>query len=178
MYTQFILTLNLFQLECNHCHRRGECIRHAYYSRGYILNASDMENGTRIRILRVKCKHCGRTHAILPEEIVPYLQCTSIFIGTALDLHYTSGEAVESVSKKINIEPNLLYRWKKLFLQQKEKYLGKLESGKLSVREALNRLFTLKDYVLEFAGSFLQKTEKMPMQNHENPPNTWLPVFS
>lgn len=27
-----------------------------------------------LRILRVKCKECGRTHAILPEVVVPYSQ--------------------------------------------------------------------------------------------------------
>lgn len=27
-----------------------------------------------LRILRVKCKECGRTHAILPELVVPYSQ--------------------------------------------------------------------------------------------------------
>ena len=27
-----------------------------------------------MRILRVKCKECGRTHAILPELVVPYSQ--------------------------------------------------------------------------------------------------------
>lgn len=27
-----------------------------------------------LRILRVRCKECGRTHAILPEIVVPYSQ--------------------------------------------------------------------------------------------------------
>ena len=178
MYTQFILTLNLFRLECNHCHCRGECVRHAYYTRQYVLEPHDLEEGTRIRILRVKCKHCGRTHAILPEEIVPYQKYTLSFIGTALDRHYTSGQTVEAVCDAMEIEPVLLYRWKKRFQEQKDRYLGRLESGKLNVREALGKLFGLKDYVLEFAGTFLRVTEKMPMQKHRNPPNTTLPVFS
>ncbi len=178
MYTQFIVTLNLYRLECNHCHCRGECIRHGYYVRGYMLEPSDLDKGTRIRILRVKCKHCGKTHAVLPEEIVPYLKYTATFIGIALDRHYTSGQTVEADCETLGIEPVLLYRWKKRFQEQKDRYLGRMESEKLSAREALGKLFRLKDYVLEFAGSFLHRTEKMPMQKHRNPSNTRLPVFS
>ena len=45
-------------------------VRHGYYSRR--LKTS---HGTIVlRILRVKCKECGRTHAILPELVVPYSQ--------------------------------------------------------------------------------------------------------
>lgn len=178
MYTQFILTLNLFHLECNHCHCRGECIRHGYYTRGYILEPDDLVKGARIRILRVKCKHCGKTHAVLPEEIVPYSSYTSTFIGAALDRHYTDGQTVEAVCDAMEIEPVLLYQWKKHFQEQKDRYLGRLESEKLCAREALDKLFKLKDYVLDFAGTFLRGTEKMPMQKHRNPPNTTLPVFS
>lgn len=45
-------------------------MRHGYYHRR--LKTRD---GTIVlRILRVKCKECGRTHAVLPELTVPYSQ--------------------------------------------------------------------------------------------------------
>lgn len=177
LYTRFILMLNLFRLECSNCHRREGFTRHGYYTRGYVLEACDLEKGVRIRILRVKCKHCGCTHAILPEEIVPYLKFTATFIGTALDRHYVKRETVEDVCWDLKIDPLQLYRWKKLFQQQKEKYLGVLESMKLSAKDALTKLTGLKKYVAEFAEGFLLKIGKMPMQKHRNPSNTRLPVF-
>lgn len=177
LYTRFILMLNLFRLECNNCHRREGFTRHGYYTRGYVLESCDLEKGTRIRILRVKCKHCGCTHAILPEEIVPYLKYTAVFIGTALERHYSRGEPIEDVSLDLTIAPVQLCRWKKRFQQQKEQYLGVLESAKLSAKDALAKLVDLKEYATEFAEGFLLRIGKMPMQKHQNPPNTKLPIF-
>ena len=48
----------------------GCLVRHGYYSR----KLKTQEGTIVLRILRVKCKECGRTHAILPELVVPYTQ--------------------------------------------------------------------------------------------------------
>jgi len=185
-YAAFIAMLNMLALECNNCHRRGECIRHGYYERGYLLTAEDVLAGTRIRILRVRCKHCGRTHAILPEEIIPYLRFTATFIGSALSRYYTRTfcddcarkETAESICLDLAIEVPQLYRWKKRFEVQKDRYLGVLESARCSATKAMEWLMERKDYVTEFAGKYLRKTEKIPMQSHANPTNTRRPVFS
>ena len=185
-YAAFTAMLNMFALECNSCHRRGECIRHGYYERGYLLTAEDVLSGTRIRILRVRCKHCGRTHAILPEEIVPYLRFTATFIGSALNRYYTRlpcddcvrKETAEMICEDMEIEVTQLYRWKKRFEEQKVRYLGVLESARLSARRAMEWLVEREDYVVEFAGKYLRKVEKIPMQGHANPTNTRQPVFS
>lgn len=185
-YSAFIAMLNMFTLECNNCHRRGECIRHGYYKRGYLLTAEDILAGTRIRILRVRCKHCGRTHAILPEEIVPYLRFTATFIGAALNRYYTRipredcirKESAEKICLDLAIEVPQLYRWKKQFEEQKDRYLGVLESARYSAGRAMEWLMERKDYVVEFAGKYLRSTEKIPMQSHANPTNMRQPVFS
>ena len=185
-YSAFVAMLNMFALECNNCHRRGECIRHGYYERGYLLSAEDVLAGTRIRILRVRCKHCGKTHAVLPEEIIPYLQYTVTFIGSVLNRYYTRmhydgyirKESVEKICLDMEIEVPQLYRWKKRFEAQKDRYLGVLESSRCSARRAMEWLTERKDYVVEFAGKYLRRTEKIPMQSHANPTNTRQPVFS
>ena len=185
-YAAFIAILNMFALECNNCHRRGECVRHGYYERGYRLTAEDIVAGTRIRILRVRCKHCGRTHAILPEEIIPYLRFTATFIGSALKRYYTRTlcddlvrkETVETICLDMAIEVPQLYRWKERFEAQKDRYLGVLESARYSAKKAMEWLTERKDYVVEFAGKYLRRIEKIPMQSHANPTNTRQPVFS
>jgi len=66
-YYEFLDTIHYFQLACS-CGLAGCLIKHGYYDRsikapgGIIL----------LSILRVKCKHCGKTHAIFPYMIVPY----------------------------------------------------------------------------------------------------------
>ena len=150
------------------------------------MTVEDVLAGTRIRILRVRCKHCGRTHAILPEEIVPYLRFTATFIGSALNRYYTRmrcnectrKESVETICLDLEIEGPQLYRWKKRFEEQKDRYLGVLESARYSIGRTMDWLMNLRDYVVEFAGKYLRKTEKIPMQSHANPTNTRQPVFS
>lgn len=66
-YLNFINSISLNQLPCS-CGISGSLIKHAYYRRSIKTN-----RGIRsLYILRMKCKHCGKTHAILPSSIVPY----------------------------------------------------------------------------------------------------------
>ena len=109
----------------------SSCIRHGYYERSYLLTAGDLVGeGTKIRILRVKCKHCGRTHAILPEEIAPYLPFSTVFIFPVLRLYYEKKETIESICSRFQIAIPQLYRWKNRFEKQKDQFLGALESAK------------------------------------------------
>ena len=41
---------------------------HAYYDR----NISFCGEKIKVRILRIKCRHCGKTHAVLIEDMIPY----------------------------------------------------------------------------------------------------------
>ena len=148
LYVQFTTSLNTFRLECNCCHWKGSCIRHGYYERSYLLTAGDLVGeGTKIRILRVKCKHCGRTHAILPEEIAPYLPFSTVFIFPVLRLYYEKKESIESICSRFQIAIPQLYRWKNRFEKQKDQFLGALESAKHDGKEALTWLSKIQDYV-------------------------------
>lgn len=179
LYVQFISVLNVFGLECNSCHWKGCCIRHGYYERSYLLSVGDlMGAGTKIRVLRVKCKHCGRTHAVLPEEIAPYLPFSTVFIFPVLWQLYEKKKTVEAICRDFHIAVPQLYRWKDRFERQKDRFLGVLDSAKHSGKEALTWLSRLRDYGADFAERYLSLTEKMPMQQHANPPNTRQPVFS
>ena len=129
LYVQFVSSLNVLGLECNNCHWKGSCIRHGYYQRSYLLNVGDlMSGGTKIKILRVKCKHCGRTHAILPEEIVPYLSFSTVFIYPILWQYYAKEKTIEAICREFQIAVPQLYRWKERFEKQKDRFLGVLKS--------------------------------------------------
>ena len=68
-YNKFIEGLSFHQITCS-CGHTGQCIKHAYYNRR--LKAS--EGLISLRILRVKCNSCSKTHAIFPSCIIPYSQ--------------------------------------------------------------------------------------------------------
>ena len=177
-YYNYVHGLDTFQLECNCCHKRGECIRHAYYERGYFLTKEDLALGTTIRILRVICKSCGHTHAILPEEIVPYIRFTIPFITQVLDPYFSHAQTVVGICEDSWISISTLYSWKERFETHKDQFLGLLKSSQHTCAAAIAWLNNLKDYVVDFADRFLRKVGKMPMQFHANPTNTRRPVFS
>lgn len=69
IYDDFICRLQLHQLSCSCGH--SACLSiHAYYTRSLKVPDGDI----RIRICRVRCSVCDRTHALMPAFIVPYSQ--------------------------------------------------------------------------------------------------------
>ena len=66
-YDSVINSLQFHQLKCSCGH--SACLTiHAYYTRSVFL-----PDGVRpLRICRVRCSECGRTHALLLSSIVPY----------------------------------------------------------------------------------------------------------
>lgn len=69
IYGKVTANLPLYRLRCS-CGHAGCLVRHGYYSR----RLKTRQGTIVLRILRVRCKECGRTHAILPEIVVPYSQ--------------------------------------------------------------------------------------------------------
>ena len=65
-YDSIIRSIDIHSLECT-CGRH-DMVVHSYYSRN-IKNESGV---IKLDILRVKCKECGKTHAVLLSLIVPY----------------------------------------------------------------------------------------------------------
>ena len=66
-YDSIIDRLQFHRLSCT-CGRSACLSVHAYYERGVFRP----EGSVPLRICRVRCSECGRTHAILPSSIVPY----------------------------------------------------------------------------------------------------------
>lgn len=57
---------------CRHCGYAGNLHRHASYHRTIICK----EITARVRIQRVICPNCKKTHAIIPYDLIPYFQHT------------------------------------------------------------------------------------------------------
>lgn len=68
-YTEIVSNLEFHRIRCS-CGQAGCLVRHGYYKRRLKTQLGTIT----YKILRVRCKHCGHTHAILPETIVPYSQ--------------------------------------------------------------------------------------------------------
>lgn len=79
-YDRFIDQLDLNSLSCpaEGCGHH-DFVRHGYYERTIKFKSGSV----RLRILRVKCRSCGSTHAILLDCMVPYSQL-SLDIQTSI----------------------------------------------------------------------------------------------
>lgn len=66
-YNSVIDNLQFHQLKCT-CNQSGCLFIHAYYNRGVYTPYGIVY----IRICRVRCEACGRTHALLLSSLVPY----------------------------------------------------------------------------------------------------------
>lgn len=66
-YKIFLSSINTSSLRCS-CGKKGCLINHGFYTRDVIT----IDNSFSIKVLRVKCSSCGKTHAIVPHLIVPY----------------------------------------------------------------------------------------------------------
>ena len=68
-YDDTVNAIPLDRLRCC-CGQVGCLIRQAYYTRRIKMKSCVI----RLRILRLICKSCGRTHAVLLSEMVPFSQ--------------------------------------------------------------------------------------------------------
>lgn len=68
-YDKCINSLQRHRIQCS-CGHSGCLIIHGYYTRSLKTHFGKVV----LRILRYLCKECGKTHAVLPDFIVPYSQ--------------------------------------------------------------------------------------------------------
>jgi len=67
---------------CSNCGYGGNLHRHASYQRNVICKSVT----ARIRIQRVICPDCRKTHALIPSDLIPYFQHTIETIIKLLEL--------------------------------------------------------------------------------------------
>lgn len=131
-YNNFLQNIEMHQLSCS-CGLSGCLIKHGYYNRsiktshGIIL----------LSILRVKCKHCGKTHAIFPVLIVPY---SNILLDTHLSIitAYISKSSFEPImmANEYIDESNIKYIIRQFLRHWKER----IASFRFSVFDSLDTI--------------------------------------
>jgi len=168
-YEQFMDNFRFEDCICPTCGAKHTCCYHDSYERYLISYQAGKPIYDHISILRVICESCGDTHAILPEDIIPYRSYSILFILTALRDYYTRSGSIQKICDKYQIAVSTLYRWKHLFHQHKKLWLGVLEDAATPASDFLDFLTDfsirglsqgLKHFFLSHDFSFLQGTLK------------------
>lgn len=137
-YDAIIGNIDVHSLECT-CGRH-DMVVHSYYSRRVKTKTGEIK----LDILRVRCKECGKTHAVLLSLIVPYQS-----IGLAVQIQILKGEDVEALMVGNEaIDEQAVYRVKKNYNDRFRKWMG------------LNRFSFVDDLVelafRDFRSNFMQ----------------------
>lgn len=97
-----------------------------------------------LRVLRVKCKECGRTHAILPELIIPYSQIPADLQQYMLLYPLGSPELEELMESNCDItESNILAVRSRYRRNWKERLLTMGMSVQTDIAELIQSSFSV-----------------------------------
>jgi len=110
---------------CPKCHTQG-LDDHGTYKRWAISLETDgfaalTQKVQRLTICRGKCGSCGKTHAILPGDIIPYKQYSLDTVVTVLSFVLQRKLTVECVEKMLRIPHQVIYeilnQWSAMLLR-------------------------------------------------------------
>lgn len=102
-YDNLINTLQFHRLQCT-CGHSGCLTIHGYYTRS--LKEEDSE--ITLSVCRVKCSHCGKTHALLPSQLVPYSRVSLQDQVSIISAYEDSGDFEQIMEGTPSIDENLI----------------------------------------------------------------------
>lgn len=174
LFRQSLEQSPLFLLVCPYCGAKGTCNKRGSYERSLVTFPDGKPLVVRLRIPRVQCT-CGKSHALLPDFIVPYLSYSLPMILRILSDFFTRRLTIRGICEKYLVSPPLIYRFKKRFLIHKKQWLGILRDMELSTISFMEEL--LMSSYDRFHDAFLRLTTYSFLQSHKNPANCSRPRF-
>ncbi len=120
IYNDYIFSLDFSTCSCD-CPARGRFCIHGYYTRSI---KSPVEKIT-LKILRIKCKSCERTHAVLHPSIVPYSQIVLVDTMQIISNTLNNESSYNVINQNPEItESDVRYTVKKFMKHWKERILS------------------------------------------------------
>lgn len=107
-YDKMLEHIDLLLLTCPSCRHVGTVV-HAYYDRK--VKTGD---GFRLLVLRIKCRFCNKTHAVLPDTIIPY-SSVSLEDVVNIILSESAKSSDDILRDNINLDLSDVYRIKRNF---------------------------------------------------------------
>lgn len=111
-YSDLINSIDWDNVSCS-CKAKGSLSVHAYYIR-YVKAPFGK---IKLRILRVKCAFCLKTHAVIPISIIPYTQRT-LADTIQVFIHFHKKRKFNSVffNSVVSVSPSDIFHLKQIFL--------------------------------------------------------------
>lgn len=114
--TKIIDNDTIFVYICPKCGAKNRFIRHAYYDRSVcFLDGNLNVCEEKLTILRLLCKSCSSTHAVLPGDIIPYGVYDKTYILNVLSAYFVYNQSILMLSQKYSISYQTLYNFIRKF---------------------------------------------------------------
>ncbi len=159
---------------CPYCGAKGTCRKRGSYERNLVTFFAGKPQVLRLRVPRVQCP-CGKSHALLPDLIVPYLSYSLPMILLVLYDYFSRHLTVQGICEKYLITPPVIYRFKKQFLLHKKQWLGIVRDMSLPACTFLEEI--MAGSYSRFHNAFLRLSTFSFLQSHKNPTNCKRPCF-
>lgn len=118
-------TNNIMGFVCPHCGGK-ESTYYGNYRRNVIeINEERVE--TTIKIKRLKCSECGKTHAVIPTFLIPYKQHTIETVNEILKEKIVEEKTNREIEESTGVTRQLLRKWLKELMQKIKEEKGIIE---------------------------------------------------
>jgi hypothetical protein len=135
-YIENILTFwGFWKYLCPSCGSKNSLIRHAKYERYIYLFENSVFVCHMIVILRLKCKSCGTTHAILPADVIPYKIFSFTCIRICLTGYFIREMSGPEISLMYRLSVQMVYLFKKEYLDEQASCINFLRASDLDIPE-------------------------------------------
>jgi hypothetical protein len=160
IFNNFMNTFQVSKATCPLCGAKYNCTYFSTYSRNMITFENEANTCHNISITRVFCNSCRHTHAILPDNLIPYGSYSLSFILTVLRAYSLGSKTITYLCDYFQISVSTLYNWIKLFKVQKYIWLGHLNDAVITPIKFIDEILDHSISVSSFFGitkiSFLQ----------------------
>jgi hypothetical protein len=167
-FNHYVNSVNINTLICPFCGAKHALSPFGSYKRHLVTYDNNTAKDNIITILRYICSSCGRTHAILPSVIIPYMSFSFNFtISIIHDYLVHKFNSIQAMCEHYGIAISTFYRILNKFKEHKQIWLGLLEDKLISnlnfIQDILNSTFDkIEDFIVQFfkqnGSSFFQGT--------------------
>lgn len=159
LFNLSLARLDLVHQTCPCCGSNTNHTIYSSYSRDMIVFSEGIRKDYTVSIPRIKC-HCGHTHAVLPDVLIPYGSYSLRFILQVLCEYLCKHCTVEDLCLRFQISKSTLYGWIHLFLKHHNLLTGILHEIDSLCLDALSRISSYenltRDFYQRFRFSFMQ----------------------
>lgn len=133
------------------CCKNKEFVYYGSYKRYLKIEQNGKIEEFEVKIKRIKCKSCNKTHAVIPDFIIPYKLCTLKLINKVIYLKISNEKTNKEIEEEYEVSRQLIRKWIKEFERMKSKVM-------LLISDVRNLLvITANEYYKNYKEIYLMK---------------------